>query len=184
MKTSSHDSQHRPECDQSLAVSKYLMEIGVKPKFLTHPPCRSSAESRLARASAGEDVIGAKAIVLMVRRTAAKKREPWLAILPGDKRLEEKNIKSNDGSIKSIRFATDDELAFATGGLVPGTVPPLGKGFFPNITCVLLDDAFVRESTMSVGFNIGCHTQSAVLNASDLICIAKPNFVIPLTAPS
>ena len=152
-------------------------------RLLHHEATPTSEDSARAR---GEDLsTGGKAIVLKLREreTAAADGSNGadtgfaLFVLSASRKLHTKSIKKELGS-KKIRFATGDELAELTGGLVPGSVPPFGRPIVPAL------DLFVDTSIGSsadggdggrkIAFNCGSLTSSIVMDAADYLRVAEP----------
>ena len=84
------------------------------------------------------------------------------------RRLESIKIKRRF-SAKRIRFATAPELLRLTG-LVPGSVPPIGRPLFDI-------DLYVDRSVVQnerIAFNAGSLTDSVIMAVSDYLEIVKP----------
>ena len=69
--------------------------------------------------------------------------------------------------VKSLRFATADELLELTG-LVPGSVPPFGEPVLPF--SLYIDESI--EANDRIAFNAGSLTDSLVLSTIDYLAVA------------
>ena len=69
--------------------------------------------------------------------------------------------------MKSLRFATADELMDLTG-LVPGSVPPFGEPVLPFP--LFVDESI--EANDRIAFNAGSLTDSVVLSTVDSLRVA------------
>ena len=134
-------------------ICAWLDGEGATYRTVRHEPTRTSAESARAR---GEEVrIGGKALLL---KTDAEFR---LFVLSAALKLDSGAVKKELG-IKSVRFATPDELREQTG-LAPGSVPPFGRPILPF-------ELFVDESIVAnekIAFNAGSLTDSIVMPVED-----------------
>jgi Ala-tRNA(Pro) deacylase len=142
------------------AIRRHLDEAGIAYRCVHHEPTRTSEESAKAR---GEDIrIGGKAIL-------AKTGEIFrLFVLSAALKLDSAAIRARFG-IKSIRFASADELLQLTG-LVPGSVPPFGEPILPF-------ELYMDESILAnekIAFNAGSLTDSIILAVPDYLKAAKP----------
>ena len=90
-----------------------------------------------------------------------------------------KEFKTKGKSFKSIRFATTEELAQVTGGLVPGCVPPFGKPIFQygDAYLDLYVDTSIGSKNLTIAFNAGSLTDSVIMSVQDYIRIAAPTGV-------
>ena len=157
----------------------YLRDRHATVITLTHPPCRTSDESRRVRAAAGHDVIGAKAVVMMAKVRGQPHRKPWLLVLPGDRQIDVRRVCSQIDGVKSLRLATAAELVDATDGLEPGMIPPLGPPVLPGVRSVLLDAGLLSYNR--VGFNAATLTRSIVCTISELVRLTRANAILPIT---
>ena len=73
-----------------------------------------------------------------------------LIVLPADRRLASKAVRKSLG-IKSLRFATKDEVEQLTG-LAPGSIPPFGSLFGLATWC---DEGLSQQER--INFNAGDH---------------------------
>ena len=142
------------------SIRRWLDEAGISYRHLHHKPTHTSEESARAR---GEDVrIGGKALLVKIRE------DFHLLVLSAALKFDSSAVKRRFG-IKRMRFATVDELHEMTG-LVPGSVPPLGRPILPF-------DLFVDESILAndkIAFNAGSLTDSIIMSVQDYIRLAQP----------
>lgn len=142
-------------------IRAHLRVAGASYREIEHPPTRTSEESALAR---GEPLsVGAKALLLRVEDIFR------LFVIPADKKLDSAAVKRHFG-VKSLRFATPEELLALTG-LVPGSVPPFGE---PILSFELYADDLVGASHGRVAFNAGSLAHSMVLATADWRRVARP----------
>jgi Ala-tRNA(Pro) deacylase len=142
-------------------IRERLTEAGVSYREIEHAPTRTSEESARAR---GEPLsVGAKALLLRVGDTFR------LFVLPAHSRLDSAAVKRYFG-VKSLRFATSEELLELTG-LVPGAVPPFGE---PILGFELFADDTVGAEHGRVAFNAGLLTHSMVMARADWEAVAQP----------
>ena len=147
-----------------LSLRRYLLENGATFREVAHPPTRTSEESAAAR---GESLsVGGKALLLKVDDAFA------LFVLPADCKLDSAAVRA-ELAAKKTRFASPDELAAQSGGLVPGSVPPFGA---PILPLPLYVDEKVFEADR-VAFNAGSLTDSIVLAIDDYRRLANPTRV-------
>ncbi|MFA6439149.1 MAG: YbaK/EbsC family protein [Bacteriovoracaceae bacterium] len=124
-----------------------------------HAPTFTSEESARAR---GEDVkIGGKAIVMKIDNVFK------LFVLSASLKVDSKKIRERF-RVKSIRFATKEELMELTG-LVPGSVPPFGQ---PILPLELYIDHSILENE-KIAFNAGSLTDSVILTTKDYLSIVQ-----------
>ena len=140
-------------------VLQCLARSGADYKLLAHPPARTSQQSASARGGQGETLaIGAKALILRPQRQP----DCCMAVLPGSMRLDGSRVREQIGK---FRFATPEELAQATGQLVPGAVPPLLLPTMAGVARLYIDRAL--QNFERVGFNAAALDQSVVMRADD-----------------
>ena len=106
-----------------------------------------------------------------------------------------KELKSKGKAVsKNIRFATIEELAELTKGLVPGCVPPFGKPVLKidhggddrgngdagdgkdddDEYLKLYVDTSIAEENETIAFNAGSLTDSVIMSVQDYIRISAP----------
>lgn len=144
-------------------IRTLLQTNNIEYREAQHEPTFTSEESAMAR---GEDVkIGGKAILLKLDA------EYKLFVLSAAKKLDSKALKRHFG-VKSIRFATSEELKELTG-LVPGCVPPFGR---PILDFDLYVDNSILEND-KIAFNAGSLTNSIVMRVADYRTISRPQIL-------
>ncbi len=142
------------------ALRAWLDGLDVTYRHVTHGPTRTSEESAAARGEPLE--VGAKALVLKLDNRFE------LFVLSAARKLDSGSVKRTR-SVKSVRFATPEELLALTG-LIPGSVPPFGRP-------ILDFDLFVESGIAAlprVAFNAASLTESLVLNTGDYLRAARP----------
>lgn len=128
--------------------------------LLEHLPCSTSEESFKARASAGANVIGAKALIIKLE----KSKSFAVLVMPSTMKLD--NVRSRK-SIGKFRFATSQEVADVTNGLTIGAVPPFGRPVLQGIQHIYIDNALCNYT--DIGFNAAVHTRSIVMKTADYL---------------
>lgn len=123
-----------------------------------HQPTPTSEDSARER---GEPIeIGGKALLVKVDNTF------HLLVISAVRKLDTPKVKAVFQA-KSVRFATPEELLQITG-LVPWSVPPIGKPLFPY-DCTI-DESIIRND--KIAFNAWLLTDSIILQTKDwLSCI-------------
>lgn len=136
-----------------------LSDAGVAFDVLPHAPVYTSEEAAAIRGTSLAS--GAKALI-------CKADEQFVMIvLPADRKLASKLVRKSAG-IKSLRFATKDEVAELTG-LAPGSIPPFGSLFNLPTWC----DAVLGEQPR-INFNAGDHAISISLTFADYQRVEQP----------
>ena len=138
-------------------------------RFL-HEPVRTSEEAAQIRP---EYVIsqGTKALIVHARQISADPtcNERFIMIVvPGDKKFDRKKLKSEAG-YTDVRFATPEEVAQITGGIVPGGVPPFGNLF--GLPVFVDKSVFANERVI---FNAGDRRVSISMESKDYLTLVKP----------
>ncbi|MEA5537329.1 YbaK/EbsC family protein [Crocosphaera sp. XPORK-15E] len=123
---------------RSLKILSLLQSNNIDYRHLHHRECRTSSESAKARAeSGGEFVLGAKAILMKVEGKITG-TQFQVFVLPGERQINsktlKKSLKQQFSDVHRFRFATPQEMALQTGGLVPGTMPPFAQPIFEKLT--------------------------------------------------
>ena len=153
------------------SICHILDDNGVEYHLLSHPVCRTSAESAEARTRAGfPNTIGAKALLLRMEFND-RHAEYCLVVLPGPARLDSHTLKKQLPGLKKFRFASADEM-FEICGVTPGAMPPFGGSVFPQISRLFVDES-LREVTV-VGFNAASLERSIVMRGDDYMRVASP----------
>lgn len=131
------DGKDKIDCNKNIMASTphqqqihdLLTSNNIPFKSLHHEVTPTSEDSARVR---GEDLsTGGKALIL---KHSTDDKDPnendnnayALFVLSASRKLNTKAIKKEFQS-KNVRFATPEELADLTGGLIPGAVPPFGR---------------------------------------------------------
>ncbi len=151
------------DSDPALSVFDRLSALlSSKPVPFTvqnHRPVFTSEEAAEVRGTPLAS--GAKALI-------CRADEQFLIIvLPADKKLASKSVRRS-GGIKSLRFATREEVEQFTG-LTPGSIPPFGSLFGLPTWC----DERLGEQPR-INFNAGDHAISISLNYDDYLAVEDP----------
>ena len=131
---------------------------GIAYRRISHEPTRTSEDSARARGEALET--GGKALLLKAGEAFS------VFVLSAALKLDSQAVKKRLG-VKSLRFATADELMDLTG-LVPGSVPPFGEPVLPFP--LFVDESI--EANDRIAFNAGSLTDSVVLSTVDYLRVA------------
>lgn len=105
---------------------------------------------------------GAKALILLTDIGFVQ------VVVPGDKKFKNSKLRKVIRT-KDIRFATPDELATITDGILPGAVPPFGTLF--NLTVYADEKLFVNDRIV---FNCGERTASISMQSDDYRNVVRP----------
>jgi len=144
-------------------ICKLLQESGVSFRSVEHEPTPTSEDSARAR---GEELkTGGKALLLKCDQ------EFRIFVISAAKKLSSKKARQTLG-IKSLRFATKEELLELTG-LVPGSLPPFGH---PILPFPLVVDRSIYELER-IAFNAGSLTRSIVMAGKDYLAIVGLSIV-------
>lgn len=140
-------------------LKSFLDENNISYEYKEHEEVRTSEEAAKAR---GEDIkIGAKAMIL-------KADDKFIMfVLSAAKKIDSKRVKEILG-VKSLRFATPEEVNRLTG-CVPGGVPPFANIFGLGL---LVDRTIPMNELMA--FNAGERTKSLKLKTKDYLALLKP----------
>lgn len=118
---------------------------------------------------------GAKAIV--VKGEKKNKEVVFLMlVVPADLRLDSKKIKGAL-DLRSLRFASEEEISDLTQGIQRGGVPPFGNLFFKPITVYIDPKIFESERII---FNAGDRCFSVAMKSEDykrLVCPLEVDIV-------
>lgn len=156
-------------------ICHYLDRQATHYTLISHPETRTSDESARVRAEQGfTDVTGAKAILMKLERKQGT-TEFNVFVLPSHLKLNSKTLKQRFPDIKSLRFATVEELADLTGGLVPGSLPPFAKPIFSNLDYLFIDELLLECDP--IAFNVASLSQSLILSCKDYIRVACPTAI-------
>lgn len=147
-------------------IKDILNENNISFETFEHEPVRTSAEASNLRDGYTLHQ-GAKAIIARVKEPGKGKRFVMF-VLPGDKRFDVAKIKNNL-SLVDVRFATEEEVAEITNGVLPGGVPPFGNLFGLDVFA----DQNVFENERII-FNAGDRTYSIALESRDYKTVVNP----------
>jgi len=140
-------------------VQEKLRGAGVPFTVLRHAPVFTSEEAAAVRGVPLSS--GAKALVVKAGEAFV------LLVLPADRKLDGRKARAAL-AVKSLRFATREEVAALTG-LQPGAIPPFGSLFGLPTYC---DPALAEEP--SINFNAGDHAVSVQMTCADYFAAEKP----------
>eukprot|EP00531_Pseudo-nitzschia_arenysensis_P013519 CAMPEP_0116121482 /NCGR_PEP_ID=MMETSP0329-20121206/3720_1 /TAXON_ID=697910 /ORGANISM="Pseudo-nitzschia arenysensis, Strain B593" /LENGTH=185 /DNA_ID=CAMNT_0003615297 /DNA_START=238 /DNA_END=795 /DNA_ORIENTATION=- len=178
------EDQQQPSRQQECfgAITAFLDQNNVDYKTVHHEQTPTSEDA--ARARGVPLSIGGKALLLKIDESSDRSYFS-LFVMSASRKLNSKAIKkefknNNNKPFKSIRFATSEELAQITKGLVPGCVPPFGKPIFEYGDDSYLDlyvDTSIAEENDRIAFNAGSLTDSIIMSVEDYVRVAKPTGV-------
>lgn len=133
-------------------IIQFLEAKGAKYEIFEHEPVYTSEQAAKARGESLGD--GAKSLLLKAGDSFL------LAVLPGDKRLDNKKLKKILG-VKNIRFATSEEVKEIMGCEI-GACYPIG-----DIAGVrtIVDNAFLHN--INICFNPGVHDKTIKMKWND-----------------
>jgi len=128
-------------------------------EVLRHEPVFTSEEAAAARGTPLAS--GAKALICRADEQFV------MFVLPADRRLASKQVR-REAAIRSLRFATADEVSQLTG-LKPGSIPPFGSLFGLPTWC----DHRLAENER-INFNAGDHAISISMTCADYLRVEQP----------
>jgi Ala-tRNA(Pro) deacylase len=141
-----------------------LQSHGARFRVIEHPAeGRSDLVAKIRGTAPGQ---GAKAMLCKSRD--ASEPQLFLAVLPGDRKLDFKRLAQAVG-VRKATLATPDEAQAATG-CVMGSVPP----FSCNPQVRLVVDPALVERFAEIAFNAGRLDRSIVLDSADYVRVARP----------
>jgi len=141
------------------SVSQLLTAKSIDFDILRHAPVYTSEEAAAVRGTPLAS--GAKALI-------CKADDQFVMIvLPADRKLASKAVRKA-GGIKSLRFASRDEVEQFTG-LTPGSIPPFGSLFGLATWC---DERLAEHQR--INFNAGDHSISISMTYDDYIAAEQP----------
>jgi Ala-tRNA(Pro) deacylase len=143
-------------------LEAWLRQNGVPFTVLRHEPVFTSEQAAAVRGTSLAS--GAKALVIKADERFV------LLVLPADRKLANRKARETL-AVKSLRFATKDEVQNLTG-LQPGSIPPFGSLFGLATYC---DPALAENS--SINFNAGDHAISMQMAYADFISVEKPTLL-------
>jgi len=138
-----------------------------------HGPVRTSEEAAAIRPEYSISQ-GAKALIVRIKRKNVPKDEQKQfvqIVVPGDAKFDPKKAR-HALNAKDIRFATPEEVAEITNGIVPGGVPPFGNLFGLEVYAeqTLLDND-------EIIFNAGDRSYSIAIRSAAYTKAVQPQIV-------
>ncbi len=141
-------------------VSGYLDEQGLDYEIVEHEATYSATEEARATGMAADDV--AKTIVL-------REGEGYrLAVIPGSQRLDLARVRELLGTDKSLRLATEEEMAADFPAFEVGALPPIG----PLLPAAELIDRHLLSHDRIV-FAAGDHRHGILIEPNDLVQLTQ-----------
>ena len=134
-------------------------------RFL-HEPVQTSEEAAKIRPEYALKQ-GTKSLIVKAKRQGEEKRF-IMVIVPGDKKFDRKKLKSQT-VYDDARFATPEEVAELTGGILPGGVPPFGNLF--NLPVFADKMVFDNEKII---FNAGYRRVSIAMRSDAYRTLVNP----------
>jgi prolyl-tRNA editing enzyme YbaK/EbsC (Cys-tRNA(Pro) deacylase) len=131
-----------------------------------HAPVRTSEEAAKLRPDYAMKQ-GAKAIIARVKEPGVGKKFVMF-VLPADRKFDPVKIKENF-KLNDLRFATEEEVAKITDGVLPGGVPPFGNLFGLE---VIMDKGVLDNE--KIVFNAGDRCFSVAMKSTDYVTLVKP----------
>ena len=148
------------------AITDLLTEHGVWFETFEHPPARTSEEAARLRPEFTLHQ-GAKALIVNAKLGGGE-RKFFMLVLPADLKFDAKRAKDLL-KVKSISFATEEEVGNVTHGIQIGGVPPFGNLFGL--------DVFADESLFGnevIIFNAGDRSFSIAMRSEDYKKLVNP----------
>jgi Ala-tRNA(Pro) deacylase len=105
---------------------------------------------------------------LLVQVKNKNEKKFVMLVIPGDKRFDKNKVK-DALQIKELRFATEEEVATVTGGVLIGGVPPFGNLFGVDV----IADPELLENEKII-FNAGDRRFSIAMYSKDYARVVKP----------
>lgn len=134
-----------------------------------HKPVRTSQEAADVRPGYNLHQ-GAKALILKVYYSKTRS-EFIMYVLAGDAKIDKSLLKAYLG-IKNFRFATPEEVAEFTNGVLPGGIPPFGNLFGLK---VYVDKSLLDNE--KIVFNAGDRSFSIAMKLKDYIHLVEPTLL-------
>ena len=155
---------YHPVTEQIIA---FLRSNGCPFRTFEHAPVRTSEEAARLRPEYTLHQ-GAKALIVKVKNPQQDKKFTML-VFPADLRFDSKRVKEILG-VKEVSFATEEEVAAATGGVQVGGVPPFGNLFSLD---VLADESLFGND--EIIFNAGDRSFSIAMKSADYRKLVNPH---------
>lgn len=131
----------------------------------THYPVMTSEEAAKTRPGYALSQ-GAKAIIVKIEKRN-KETEFCMLVLPAHLKLDSKKVK-HALDIKSLRFASEEEIGIVTRGVQRGAIPPFGTLF--GIKVYVDPSLFSNEKIV---FNAGDRRFSIAMKSIDYATVVK-----------
>ena len=148
-------------------IEDVLREHGFWYERFEHVPVRTSEEAARERPEYNISQ-GSKALIVKAKKSGEEKRF-IMVVVPGDRQFDTKKLKTETG-YGDVRFASPEEVAEITHGVLPGGVPPWGNLFgLPVIA-----DTHVFHNKKII-FNAGDRRVSIGMYAKDYLVLAAPH---------
>lgn len=150
----------------ALLIESILKDGGLWFERFEHEAVRTSEEAAKLRPEYSIRQ-GTKSLIVKGKRPNEEKRF-IMVVVPGDKQFDKHKLRAETG-YTDVRFATPDEVAELTKGILPGGVPPFGNLF----DLPVFIDANVFENEKII-FNAGDRRVSMAMYSKDYLAIVKP----------
>ncbi len=157
-------------------ITNLLARNGCWFETFEHEAVRTSEQAAATREGYGLDQ-GAKALV--VRLKARDKTNSFvMLVFPAHCKFDKAKVKKHFHA-KDIRFASSEEIAQYTGGVLPGGIPPFGNLF--GLPTFADPSLFEREKIV---FNAGDRRFSVAMRSEDYRRLVEPEVFDIITNPS
>jgi Ala-tRNA(Pro) deacylase len=130
-----------------------------------HEPVRTSVEAAATRPGYSLSQ-GAKAIICSAKGRSGDRF--IMLVFPADRKFDSRSVRTAL-DLSGFRFATEEEIASLTGGVVPGAVPPFGNLFGLEV----LADTSLFDNERIV-FNAGDQRFSIAMRSDDFRALVQP----------
>ncbi len=141
------------------SIQKFLKDNSILYNFIEHEPTPTSEDAARVRGTSIHE--GAKALILVT----SKEKKNYMAVLPGDMKLDSKKMKKLLGDSFSFE---KPEIILEKYGLIIGGIPPFG--FLLGIETFYENSILENEN---VSFNCGTRTKSVGMTVKDFQKIVK-----------
>lgn len=141
-------------------LKKYLDENKIKYQALKHPVAYTAQEIAAAQHVPGKQV---------VKSVLVKADDKYvLAVLPAIHLIDTNKLKSVV-KCKTLKIATEDEIAKVIPDYEVGAMPPFGNLYGLDVYA----DSMLKED-VEIVFNAGTHTDTVKIKYADFEKLAKP----------
>ncbi len=141
------------------SLARYLKEHSIHYETYSHKAVHTVAESRDYN-----EITAIRVLVCMTLFLRDEQGQFYLVGLPGEKRLEYKNLQEQLG-VKKLTMGSPEELKRETG-LIPGSVSIFGATFHPQVTLILDNEVWCAER---VCFHPNINTETLVIGHDSLV---------------